>query len=161
MQHDIISGPTPWTDREFGYDPDTVRFAIFSDVTGGEREGVFEIAVEQLNMLRPELIVNVGDLIEGDASPSEINRQWDSFDSRARGAKAPVFYTGGNHDLQSEALRSVWQDRVGPRFYYFRYRDVLFLVFDTEDHSSARLREIAELPARSSGCGEPTRPGSV
>ena len=65
MEHDIIRGPTPWTDQELGYDPDVVRFAVFSDVTGGERDDVFEIAVEQLNMLRPELIVNVGDLHRG------------------------------------------------------------------------------------------------
>ena len=52
--HDIVRGPLPWTDRDFAYDPDAVRFAVFSDLTGGERDGVFDIAVEQLNMLRPE-----------------------------------------------------------------------------------------------------------
>lgn len=145
MQHDIVRGPTPWTDREFGYDPDAVRFAVFADVTGGERDEVFEIAVEQLNMLRPELIVNVGDLIDGGDDIREINRQWDSFDARARRAQAPVFYTGGNHDLLGAELRDVWQERVGPRFYYFRYRDVLFLVLDTEDYPKARLEEVAEL----------------
>lgn len=143
--HDIVRGPTPWTERDFPYDPDTVRFAVFSDLTGGERAGVFDIAVEQLNMLRPELIVNVGDLIEGGTDPRELGRQWDSFDARARRAGAPVFYTGGNHDLLGEEMRKVWQDRVGPRFYFFRYRDVLFLVFDTEDYPAERLREIEKM----------------
>lgn len=145
MQHDIVRGPTPWTDRDFAYDPDAVRFAVFADLTGGEREGVFEIAVEQLNMLRPELIVNVGDLIEGSDDRSELDRQWDSFDARAQKARAPVFYTGGNHDLLGKEMRDVWQERVGPRFYYFRYRDVLFLVFDTEDYPADRLQEMAEM----------------
>ena len=145
LEHDIVRGPTPWTDRDFGYDPDAVRFAVFADLTGGEREGIFEIAVEQLNMLRPELIVNVGDLIEGSTDRAELNRQWDSFDARARKAQAPVFYTGGNHDLLGKEMRAVWQDRVGPRFYYFRYRDILFLVLDTEDYPSDRLEEIAQM----------------
>ena len=145
LEHDIVRGPTPWTDRDFVYDADAVRFAVFADLTGGERDGIFEIAVEQLNMLRPELIVNVGDLIEGSTDPRELNRQWDSFDARARKSRAPVFYTGGNHDLLGKEMREVWLDRVGPRFYYFRYRDVLFLVFDTEDYPRDRLEEVAQM----------------
>jgi hypothetical protein len=145
LEHDIVRGPFPWTDRDFAYDPDVVRFAVFADLTGGEREGIFEIAIEQLNMLRPELIVNVGDLIEGSTDRVELNRQWDSFDARAGKAQAPVFYTGGNHDLLGKEMREAWQDRVGPRFYYFRYRDILFLVLDTEDYPSARLEEIAQM----------------
>ena len=66
---------------------------------GGERPRVFEIAVAQLNLLRPELIMNVGDLIEGGSTDlDELNAQWDSFDERASRALAPVFYAGGNHD---------------------------------------------------------------
>ena len=126
-------------------DADAVRFAVFADLTGGEREGVFEVAVAQLNMLRPELIVNVGDLVEGGTDPAELNRQWDSFDERARKSNAPIYYTGGNHDLLGEEMRKVWEERNGARYYHVRYRDVLFLILDTEDHSVERLREIAQL----------------
>ena len=70
---------------------------MFSDLTGGEREGVFEVAVAQLNMLRPEIIVNVGDLIDGSTERAKLDEQWDSFDARANRASAPIFYTGGNH----------------------------------------------------------------
>jgi hypothetical protein len=122
-----------------------MRFAIFSDLTGGERNGVFELAVEQLNLLRPELVVNVGDLIEGSTDRGEIDLQWASFDSRAQKSTAPVFYTGGNHDLMDPLLRTSWEERLGPRYYHLRYRDVLFLVFDTEDHPLERLGEIAQL----------------
>ncbi len=145
ITHDVVTERKPWTDRQPQYAADTVRFAVFSDLTGGEREQVFEIAVEQLNLLRPELIVNVGDLIEGSADRLEIDRQWDSFEERAAKARAPVFYTGGNHDLLGENLRAAWQERNGPRYYHVRYRDVLFLVLDTEDHPLERLREIAIL----------------
>ena len=145
VRHELAEGPRPWTDVPAAYDPDTVRFAVFSDLTGGEREGIFEIAVEQLNLLRPELIVNVGDLTEGGTDRAELDRQWDSFDTRARKAQAPVFYTGGNHDLLGEEMRRTWEERNGARYYHFRYRDILFLVLDTEDHSLERLREVAQL----------------
>jgi predicted phosphodiesterase len=138
-------GPRPWTDKLVAESSDTLRFAVISDLTGGERDGIFEIAVEQLNLMRPELIVSVGDLIEGGEVRTDLDRQWDSFEARAGRASARVYYTGGNHDLLGEAMRHAWEERLGARYYHFRHRDVLFLVFDTEDHSPQRLREIARM----------------
>ncbi len=145
FHHDIDSGPRPWTDRNFDDAEGKFTFAVFSDLTGGEREGVYDVAVAQLNLLRPEFVVNVGDLIEGDEDRAEVDRQWDQFDARTGKARAPVFYTGGNHDLLGEALTGAWADRLGPAYYHFVYKDVLFLVLDTEDHSPERMREIARL----------------
>ena len=142
-----VDGPArPWTHETFDADTDKFTFAVFSDLTGGERERVFEIAIAQLNLLRPELIMNVGDLIEGDSgNPEGLAAEWDSFDERARGARAPLFYAGGNHDLTGELLRDVWEERYGRRYYHFQYKDVLFLVLDTEDNTPERMQEIFRL----------------
>ncbi len=145
FNHDVHEGSRPWTNSAFDAAPGKFMFAIFSDLTGGERAGVFDVAVAQLNLLRPEFIINVGDLIEGHDDRGEVDRQWDTFDGRAGRARAPVFYVGGNHDLLGEALQQAWTDRIGPRYYHFVYRNVLFLVLDTEDHSPERLAEIARL----------------
>jgi len=107
---------------------------------------VFEIAVAQLNLLRPELIINVGDLIDGGTEDlDEIAAQWESFDSRAEKARAPIFYVGGNHDLTGSVLQAAWDDRIGPRYYHFVYKNVLFLVLDTEDNTPERTQEIFEI----------------
>jgi hypothetical protein len=45
--------------------PGDFQFAVVSDRTGGHRARVFSRAVEQLNLLQPEFVVSVGDLIEG------------------------------------------------------------------------------------------------
>jgi hypothetical protein len=144
--HGISEGPLPWSHENFdspGNGGERLTFALFADLTGGERPGVFDVAVEQLNLLRPELIVNVGDLIEGDSDdPAVLASQWDAFDERARRARAPIFYVGGNHDLTGQALRGVWAERYGPTYYWFRYDDVLFLVLDTEDNTRERMAEI-------------------
>lgn len=133
----------PWNSQAFDFAGDKFTFAIFSDLTGGERERVFEIAVAQLNLLRPELIINVGDLIEGETRDrAELERQWESFDRRAARARAPVFYVGGNHDLAGDVMQAIWDERYGRRYYHFLYRDVLFLVLDTEDHSRERTLAI-------------------
>jgi hypothetical protein len=137
---------TPWNHESFDADEDKFTFAVHSDLTGGERPRVFDVAVAQLNLLRPEFIMNVGDLIEGDSGDDAgLNAEWDSFDARADKARAPVFYTGGNHDLTGMLLRDVWEARYGRRYYSFVYRDVLFLVLDTEDNEPERMQEIFEM----------------
>ena len=134
FQHDFAGSAVPWTKTGFDNDKDKFTFALFSDLTGGERAGVFDVAMEQLRLLRPELIVNVGDLIEGgDPGYDQLNQQWDTFDQRAGRARAPVFYVGGNHDLTGVELRRIWDERYGAKYYHFIYKNVLFLVLDTED----------------------------
>jgi hypothetical protein len=143
FSHEITDSAKPWNDEDFDTARDKFTFAVFADLTGGERPGVFEIAVAQLNLLRPELIMNVGDLIEGGTLDlNDINAQWQSFDERAGNAVAPIFYAGGNHDLTGEVLRGVWEQRYGPHYYHFVYKNVLFLVLDTEDNTPERMQEI-------------------
>lgn len=146
FSHDISSSVLPWTNLEFDDPEDRTMIALFSDLTGRERPGIFEIAIAQLAMLRPELIMNVGDLIEGGNTPrDEIISQWESFDSRADNASAPIFYVGGNHDLTNAELKEIWGERYGPTYYHFRYKDMLFLVLDTEDSPPERVQEIFEI----------------
>jgi predicted phosphodiesterase len=146
FQHAISGNLLPWTNEEFDSAADKFTFAVFSDLTGGERERVFEIAVAQLALLRPELIINVGDLIEGGTENlGEIEGQWTSFDERADRATAPIFYVGGNHDLSGEVLQGVWDERNGRRYYHFVYKNTLFLVLDTEDNTPERTQEIFEI----------------
>jgi hypothetical protein len=64
IETNLRNGPFPWTKTEADTSAGKFTFAVFSDLSGGEREGVFEVAIEQLNLLRPELIMNVGDLID-------------------------------------------------------------------------------------------------
>jgi len=135
FQHDFAGDALPWTANDFDNEEGKFTFAVFSDLNGGEREGVFDVAVEQLRLLRPELIIGVGDLVDGgDVSRVQLEAQWDDFDRRASHANAPVFHVGGNHDLTSLEQWDVWETRYGERYYYFIYKNVLFLVLDTEDN---------------------------
>jgi hypothetical protein len=53
-----------------------------------------------------------------------------------------VFYTGGNHDLTHPVMWEVWEQRYGKRYYHFLYKDVLFLVLDTEDNTPQQQQHI-------------------
>ena len=55
----------PWTSLKPNSDPEQFQFAVVSDRTGGHRAKIFSRAVHQINLLQPEFVMSVGDLIEG------------------------------------------------------------------------------------------------
>ncbi len=142
--HDLGDGPAPWSSAPSGRTDSSFTFAIISDLNGGERDGIFKVAVEQINLLRPEFILSVGDLVDGGTEDvSEMKKQYDSFDERVNKAKAPFFHVGGNHDLTSASMRKYWDERYGRKYYHFIYQNVLFLLLDTDDYSPAFRKKIS------------------
>lgn len=143
FRHEVAGPARPWTHERFDTSSASFSFAIVSDLNGGERPGVFDVAVAQLSLLRPELVLSVGDLIDGPTTEdTTLTREWNDFDARANAIPAPFFRVGGNHDLTGDELREVWRRRYGPTYYSFVYRNVLFLVLDTEDLSADRAKQI-------------------
>ena len=61
FEHDVQSGPTPWTSDVFELEEEDFTFAIIADLTGGERENIYSTAVGQLNRLDPTFVLSVGD----------------------------------------------------------------------------------------------------
>lgn len=117
----------------FANDPDSFQFVIVSDNTGGARTGVFASAVDKINLLQPEFVISVGDLIEGYSESSDIlAAQWAEFESMVGRIEAPFFYTPGNHDYSNNVMADLWAKKFGRSYYHFLYKDVLFVVLNTE-----------------------------
>ena len=138
----IEKAPTtnPWTHLELHNQPGNFQFVIVADRTGGNRGGVFEDAVRKINLLRPEFVMSVGDLIQGyTRKPEEFRAQWDEFQSLVAGLKMPFFYVPGNHDITNELMAAEWERRFGRSYYHFVYRNVLFLCLNTEDPPQSQI----------------------
>jgi hypothetical protein len=124
----------PVTHLQLNNDPADFQFVIVSDRTGGHRPEVFTRAVDQINLLQPEFVVSVGDLIEGyTRETKEAGRQWREFQSMVSRLDMPFFYVPGNHDLSNKTMDGLWQEKFGRKWYEFVYRDVLFLMLNSED----------------------------
>lgn len=125
----------PWSGlAELPTRPDEFSFVLLSDRTGMARPGIFERAVAITNLLRPDFAIQIGDTIEGyTRDPGELDRQWKEFDEMVDPLQVPLFRVPGNHDVSNGLMRERWLDRHGALHYHFRYRDVLFLVIDTQD----------------------------
>ena len=141
-----LSEAKPWTSEDFNNDPDNFQFAVIGDRAGGaDRRGIFERAMDQLNLLQPEFVINVGDLIEGySKDKAKLTAEWDEIDGMLSKLQMPFFRTVGNHDLGNETMEQVWRERHGPTYYHFVYRDVLFLVLNSEDPPRAAPEDIEE-----------------
>lgn len=127
-----IAEVNPWTHLDLANDPDAFQFAIVTDRTGGERPGVFTDAIRRLNLLQPEFVMSVGDLIEGSADRDIVDAEWDEFVRFVEALEMPFFYVPGNHDIGNQVMADVWRERFGRTYYSFVYRDVLFVCLDTE-----------------------------
>jgi 3',5'-cyclic AMP phosphodiesterase CpdA len=125
----------PWTHLKVNAAPGDFQFAVVSDRTGGHRARVFSRAVARLNLLQPEFVVSVGDLIEGgNKTEKQIEAEWAEFDGYVKQLKMPFFYVPGNHDTGNKKNDGIWEARYGRRHYHFVYKDVLFLCLNTDDH---------------------------
>ena len=142
----VLAEITPWTSEDFQNDPYEFQFVIIGDRTGGANaQGTFGLAVDQLNLLQPEFVINVGDVIEGYSDDAaELNAEWDEFDRILEPLSMPFFRTPGNHDIANETAADVWRERHGATYYYFVYKDVLFLVLNSEDTPREAPEDIKE-----------------
>jgi serine/threonine-protein phosphatase CPPED1 len=124
----------PWTSLKLNNDSDQFTFAVVSDRTGGHRDKIFSQAVQRVNLLQPQFVMSVGDLIEGYTTKEEtIKTQWDEFDGYVKKFEMPFFYVPGNHDLTNKTMVTKWGERYGKRYYSFTYKGVLFLCLCSEN----------------------------
>ena len=133
-------GPNPWTHLKFHNEPKNFQFAIVSDLTGRERPGIFADAVRKLNLLQPEFVMSIGDVIEGHTNdPEQLDQHWEIFRRAVSPLEMPFFLVAGNHDYYYRTIQNFdkkrevydmaakWHEHWGPSYYHFVYRNVLFL----------------------------------
>ncbi len=132
--YSVKSKPKPWTNLNFYNNTDNFQFAIVSDRTGGCRRGVFPEAVEKINLLMPEFVMCVGDLIPGQTKDTEkLKREWRELNAYVKKFNMPFFYVSGNHDISNKESAELWDKLYGRSYYCFIYRNVLFMCLNTQE----------------------------
>lgn len=130
----FYSQEIPNTKKDFNNKNIDFQFVVVSDRTGGMQPGVFAEAISKVNLVQPEFVISVGDLIDGyTKNPDVWNAQWDEFDSIVDKLEMPFFHVPGNHDTSNELLLEAWRARLGRDYYHFKYKDVLFLAINTDE----------------------------
>jgi predicted phosphodiesterase len=119
-----------------------LRFAILGDRTGGHVEGVYEEMVAEVEEMKPDFVMTVGDHIEGYTEDTlTLNKQWDEYFSIVKPLSMPLYITPGNHDITTDAAEPVYKKRVGKPNYSFDINKYHFVVLDV-----SRWEKSIELP---------------
>jgi hypothetical protein len=135
----------PWTHTRLNNRADEFQFAIVSDRTGSHRAGVFSRAVETLNLLQPEFVLSVGDLIEGgNKDDKKLATEWRELDGYVTRLQMPFFYVPGNHDHGNAKTAGIWKEKFGTSYYHFVYKGVLFLCLNTDDPPGSGSGHLGE-----------------
>ncbi len=113
--------------------PKDFNFVILGDRTGGHVADVYEEIVGEVNRLKPDVVVTVGDQIEGYTEDvATLNRQWDEYWGIADELGAPLYVCPGNHDIYNDVMLGVWKERARREpCYSFDREGVHFVMLDT------------------------------
>ena len=114
-----------------------VRFAIFGDRTGSPQKGIYGQIVEEINRLRPDFAMTVGDMIVGYTDdPELLNSRWNEYDSIIEPLTIPVYFTPGNNDIYNEVMEDIYRRRIGEPYNSFDYQGLHFIILDNSrwDH---------------------------
>lgn len=98
--------------------PRPFRIAVLGDRTGGPDDAVFRQALDRIARLEPDLVVSVGDLINGfepDERMEDAEAEWDRVLGMVHGAigRTPFVAAPGNHDVWSPASEALFARRLG------------------------------------------------
>lgn len=126
----------PVTGPEWKGKKDTFSFVILGDKTsGGEKNWpIFDRAVSEINLLAPDFVITTGDQIPGHMEKREVwDSEWKTYMDHADTLQCPLVLVAGNHDIANTQCYNFWQEDFGATYYFFLYRQCLFLVLNTEE----------------------------
>ena len=126
----------PMVERPFSDDPDKFSFAIIGDKTGGgeDKWHVFDRAIAEINALKPDFSIMVGDLIQGYTEDiRKIESEWIEFWGRQSPLEVPFIPLPGNHDITNRVMYDYWVENLGRTYSAFTYKHCLFLLLNTEE----------------------------
>jgi hypothetical protein len=93
----------------------------------------FEEAIEQVNLIKPDFVLMLGDYIRGQRRPGDLASEYAGFYQALQGLEVPAFILPGNHDQYVNEIDGAryFEENLGPLYFSFDIGDCHFTCLDT------------------------------
>jgi len=107
-------------------------FAVWGD-SQFENQDTFEKIVKETELLHPDFVIHVGDMIHG--YTYDINtakEQWKKFKEQISPLTVPFYPTPGNHDVTTKEIQPAYTSAWGKNklYYSFDYKNSHFIIIN-------------------------------
>ena len=146
--YDLASESFIYTDRyspvilEKPSEEESFTFGVFGDRTSGVRSGlrVLAQAVGEMNILGPDLVMTVGDLVQGYNERPKWLEEMSEYKAVMDELVVPWFPVAGNHDVYwrgenrpENEHEGDYEANFGPLWYAFEHKDCWFIVLFSDE----------------------------
>jgi len=114
-----------------------MRFAVIGDRTGTHEPGIYGQIVEEIQRMRPDFLLSVGDLIEGYTDDTvEVKREWEEYKKLLKPLTMPIYLAPGNHDIWDSTSLELYRRYIGEPHYSFDIGDAHFVILDNSRYDT-------------------------
>jgi len=118
--------------------PKQFSFVVVGDSRSNEpliQPEVFKTIIEEIGLLRPAFVVNVGDMILGGTDDEDLIRtEWAEYKKVVADIAVPYYQAAGNHDVWDQRSEDIYKELFGAEslYYSLSYGNSHFVVLNTE-----------------------------
>jgi hypothetical protein len=93
----------------------------------------FENAIKQVNLIRPDFVILLGDFVYAQHARGEYQVEFENFYHALSEFEVPVFLVPGNHDQYINEVDGarIWEESLGPLYYSFDVAGCHFTAVNT------------------------------